>query len=70
MVDKKNDEGKMPIELKNVIDKLWDFKNRGISINCSIENSLEFKNPYLLEKIMRVFEINQPNLSKCDSDKE
>lgn len=55
MVDKKNDEGKMPIELKNVIDKLWDFKNRGISINCSIENSLEFKNPYLLEVGLYLF---------------
>lgn len=48
----------MPPKLLEEIERLKKLKEQGITPNRNIEESVEFKNPYLLEKIMKVFDIN------------
>lgn len=48
----------MPSKLLEEIERLKKLKEQGITPNRNIEESMEFKNPYLLEKIMKVFDIN------------
>ncbi|PHJ22516.1 hcngp family protein [Cystoisospora suis] len=50
--------GDMPKELLRTVERLQQLKRRGITVNGNIAASLDFKNPYLLEKIMKVFNID------------
>lgn len=51
-------KGAPPEELLATIERLQHLKRRGITVNGNINTSLDFKNPYLLEKIMKVFDID------------
>ncbi|KAL8275984.1 hypothetical protein Esti_000100 [Eimeria stiedai] len=51
-------KGTPPQELLATIERLQHLKRRGITVNGNINTSLDFKNPYLLEKIMKVFDID------------
>ncbi|KEP59957.1 UNVERIFIED_CONTAM: HCNGP family protein [Hammondia hammondi] len=50
--------GDVPQELLRTVERLQQLKKRGITVNGNIAASLDFKNPYLLEKIMKVFDID------------
>ncbi|CBZ55794.1 HCNGP-like family protein, related [Neospora caninum Liverpool] len=50
--------GDVPQELLRTVERLQQLKRRGITVNGNIAASLDFKNPYLLEKIMKVFDID------------
>ncbi|PFH37433.1 HCNGP family protein [Besnoitia besnoiti] len=50
--------GEVPQELLRTVERLQQLKRRGITVNGNIAASLDFKNPYLLEKIMKVFAID------------
>lgn len=56
----------IPPLLEQNINRLKELHGQGYHINENIENSVEFKNPYLLEKIMKVFSIDEysTNLAK------
>uniref|UniRef100_A0A3B0NHI4 HCNGP-like protein, putative n=1 Tax=Theileria annulata TaxID=5874 RepID=A0A3B0NHI4_THEAN len=47
----------MPPKLLEEIERLKAITEQGVTTNQNLEESLEFKNPYLLEKIMAVFDI-------------
>lgn len=48
----------VPPMLEKNIQHLRELHERGYTINNNIEKSIEFKNPYLLEKVMKVFNID------------
>ncbi|CDJ40513.1 hypothetical protein, conserved [Eimeria tenella] len=64
-------EGAPPPGLLATIARLQHLKRRGITVNANIDTSLDFKNPYLLEKIMKLFGIdpycsNSPAALSCN----
>ncbi|GFE53379.1 HCNGP family protein [Babesia ovis] len=46
-------------ESQQTIRHLKQLHEQGCTINSNIENSMDFKNPYLLEKVMKVFSIEE-----------
>ncbi|EDO08323.1 HCNGP-like family protein [Babesia bovis T2Bo] len=54
-----NNEPNVPKQLENNILQLKKLHEQGCTINANIENSVDFKNPYLLEKVMKVFNIKE-----------
>ncbi|UKK02862.2 hypothetical protein MACK_002959 [Theileria orientalis] len=47
------------IKIREDIEKLKKLRDQGMTTTRNLEESLEFKNPYLLEKIMKVFDIKE-----------
>ncbi|BAM41868.1 uncharacterized protein TOT_040000248 [Theileria orientalis strain Shintoku] len=47
------------IKIREDIERLKKLRDQGMTTTRNLEESLEFKNPYLLEKIMRVFDIKE-----------
>lgn len=54
----KNAEQSVSPEFRERIERLRECKRRGQTIQSSIEKRNEYLNPYLLEKMMRLFEID------------
>ncbi|KAK2196474.1 bifunctional PAT complex subunit CCDC47/SAP30-binding protein [Babesia duncani] len=48
----------IPKRLEQEINRLKQLQSQGLEVNRNIDDSIEFKNPYLLEKIMRIFNID------------